>query len=49
MQYLEKILTGLKLLLLYSSLGEKAFGTNPGYAEMMFTIRATHTKDFEES
>jgi amidohydrolase len=30
----------------YTRLGEKAFGTNPGYAEMMFTIRATHTRDF---
>jgi len=29
----------------YTRLGEKAFGTNPGYAEMMFTIRATHTRD----
>ena len=30
----------------YARLGEKTFGTNPGYAEMMFTIRATHTRDF---
>lgn len=28
-------------------LGEKAFGTNPGYAEMLFTLRATHSEDFE--
>lgn len=28
-------------------LGEKAFGTNPGFAEMLFTLRATHSKDFE--
>lgn len=30
----------------YARLGEKAFGTNPGYAEMMFTIRASSTSDF---
>lgn len=33
---------------IYARLGEKAFGTNPGYAEMMFTLRATYTKDFED-
>jgi len=33
---------------IYCKLGEQAFGTNPGDAEMMFTIRATHTKDFED-
>lgn len=32
---------------IFVRLGEKAFGTNPGYAEMMFTIRATFTEDFE--
>ena len=32
---------------IYCRLGEEAFGTSPGYAEMMFTIRASHTKDFE--
>ena len=32
---------------IYCRLGEQAFGTSPGYAEMMFTIRATHTNDFE--
>ena len=32
---------------IYCKLGEQAFGTNPGNAEMMFTIRATHTNDFE--
>jgi amidohydrolase len=31
----------------YTRLGEKTFGTNPGYAEMMFTIRATHARDFK--
>jgi amidohydrolase len=33
---------------IHSRLGEKAFGTSPGYAEMMFTIRATVAKDFED-
>ncbi len=33
---------------IYCKLGEQAFGTNPGYGEIMFTIRATHTKDFED-
>ena len=33
---------------IYTRLGEKAFGTNPGYAEMMFTLRATYTEDFED-
>lgn len=32
---------------IYTKLGEKAFGTNPGYAEMMFTLRATFPEDFE--
>ncbi|MBN2174974.1 MAG: amidohydrolase [Bacteroidales bacterium] len=33
---------------IYCRLGEQAFGTNPGYAELMFTIRATQKKDFED-
>lgn len=33
---------------IYCRLGEQAFGTSPGYAEMMFTLRATHTADFED-
>jgi amidohydrolase len=28
-------------------IGEKAFGTSPGFGEMMYTIRATYTDDFE--
>jgi len=32
---------------IYCRLGEQAFGTSPGYAEMMFTLRASGTKDFE--
>jgi len=32
---------------IYCRLGEQAFGTNPGFGEMMFTIRATNTEDFE--
>lgn len=40
---------GIKLITpIYNRLGEKAFGTTPGYAEMMFTIRATYTQDFED-
>lgn len=31
----------------YCRVGDQAFGTNPGYAEMMFTLRATQTEDFE--
>lgn len=31
---------------IYCNLGEKAFGTNPGFAEMMFTIRGTQLQDF---
>ncbi|MBN2175548.1 MAG: amidohydrolase [Bacteroidales bacterium] len=33
---------------IYARLGEKAFGTSPGFAEMMFTIRATMADDFED-
>lgn len=32
---------------IYCRLGEQAFGTSPGYAEMMLTLRATNKKDFE--
>lgn len=31
----------------YCRLGEVAFGTNAGYGEMMFTLRATRSNDFE--
>lgn len=37
-----KIITPVHL-----ELGEKAFGTSPGYGKMLFTLRATHAKDFE--
>ena len=33
---------------IYCKLGEQAFGTNPGNAEMMFTLRASHHDDFEQ-
>jgi amidohydrolase len=32
---------------IYCKLGERAFGTSPGFTEMMFTLRATHHNDFE--
>ncbi len=39
---------GMQIItLIHTRLGEKAFGTSPGFAEMMFTIRATYTKEFE--
>jgi amidohydrolase len=40
---------GIKIITpIHARLGTKAFGTNPGYAEMMFTLRATVQEDFVE-
>jgi amidohydrolase len=37
---------GIKIITpIHVKLGERAFGTSPGYAELMFTIRATYKED----
>lgn len=39
---------GIKIVTpIHAKLGERAFGTSPGYAELMFTIRATYTEDLK--